>query len=83
MNLKQLRKRAGLRQVEAAVQLRVSQSAVSQWETGGCKPRADLLPKMVQLYRCTADELLAAPESKTVVYAYETDLNGLETEGNK
>lgn len=63
MNLKKLRKRAGLRQAEAAGFLGVTQSAVSQWETGSCRPRAYLLPEMARLYRCTADELLAVSDA--------------------
>lgn len=61
MNLKSLRKKAGLKQATAAAELGVTQSAVSQWESGVCRPRANLLSKMAQLYRCTADELLKAP----------------------
>ena len=60
MSFKKLRKRAGLRQAEAAARLEVTQSAVSQWESGSCRPRAGVLQKMALLYRCTADELLTA-----------------------
>ena len=64
MNLRKLRKKAGLNQAATARHLGVTQSAVSQWESGGCRPRAELVPKMAQLYRCTADELLAASTGK-------------------
>ena len=60
MNLKKLRKKAGLSQAEVAERLGVTQSAVSQWESGCCRPREEVLAKMAQIYQCTADELLAA-----------------------
>jgi len=65
MSLKKLRHRAGLRQTDTAALLGVTQSAVSQWESGNCRPKAELLPKMARIYRCTADELLAAQTGKT------------------
>ena len=51
----------GLTQECAAEKLRVSQSAVSMWETGESLPRAELLPKIAALYNCTVDDLLREP----------------------
>ena len=34
-------------------------SAVSKWERGLAKPRADKLPQLAKLYGCTIEELLA------------------------
>ena len=48
----------GLTQQEASSSLGVTQGAISLWETGGCQPRTELLPKIAALYNCTVDELL-------------------------
>ena len=46
-------------QREVAQQLGVKESAVSKWERGISKPRADKLPALARLYGCTIEELLA------------------------
>lgn len=46
-------------QREVAQALGVKESAVSKWERGLSKPRADKLPKIAQLYGCSIEELLA------------------------
>lgn len=55
--LAEVRKAAGLSQVEAARRLGVTQGALSQWESGTSLPRADKLPEIARLYGCTVDEL--------------------------
>ena len=45
-------------QREVAKALGVENSAVSKWERGINKPRADKLPQLAKLYGCTVDELL-------------------------
>ena len=55
--LKVLREQAGLSQAEVAAALNIQQSTVSMWETGENRPRAGLLPKLSELYRCTIDDL--------------------------
>jgi len=57
-SLKAYREKVGLLQAEAAEALGVTQGAVSSWECGGYMPRADLLPKIATLYKCTIDDLL-------------------------
>jgi transcriptional regulator with XRE-family HTH domain len=42
----------------------LERSTVAKWETDASKPRADLLPKIADLYNCTIDELLR--DDKTV-----------------
>lgn len=46
-------------QREVAQALGVKESAVSKWERGLAKPRADKLPQIAKLYGCTIEELLA------------------------
>lgn len=46
-------------QKEVALALDVGQSAVSKWEMGLTKPRADKLPALAKLYGCTIEELLS------------------------
>ncbi len=46
-------------QREVAKAVGVKESAVSKWERGIAKPRADKLPKLAELYGCTIEELLA------------------------
>lgn len=49
-------------QREVAKILGVQESAVSKWERGISKPRADKLPVLAKLYGCTIEELLASSE---------------------
>ena len=52
------REEAGLTQKQLAHLLGITQGAVSQWESGISKPRADTLKKLADLLNCTVDELL-------------------------
>ena len=47
-------------QREVARILGVKESAVSKWERGVSKPRADKLPMLAKLYGCNIEELLAS-----------------------
>ena len=51
-----LRKAAKLTQEEVAEKLGVTQSAVSQWETGLAAPSASLLPALLDLYGTSANQ---------------------------
>ena len=46
-------------QREVAKVIGVKESAVSKWERGLSKPRADKLPQLAKLYGCSIEELLA------------------------
>ena len=54
-----LRKVKGLTQSQLGERLNISFQAVSKWERGLAKPRADKLPQLAKLYGCTIEELLA------------------------
>lgn len=58
MNIKKAREKAGLTQQELADQLGIGQSAVAMWETGRAFPRADKLPALAKLFKCSIDTLL-------------------------
>lgn len=58
--LRELRKRAGLTQIEVAERMEVLQGAVSHWEQGLHLPTARNREKLAKLYGCTVEELLAA-----------------------
>lgn len=60
MKLKELRLRAGFRQIEVAEHLDVNQGAVSKWESGETKPSRKYRAKLAKLYNCTVDELLSS-----------------------
>ena len=59
------RKRLGMTQTQLAARLHVTDKAVSKWERGISKPRADKLPAIAKLYGCTIEELLtSSPNQK-------------------
>ena len=59
--LKDLRKKKGYSQEEAASRLNVVRQTVSKWEKGLSVPDADMLVKLAELYEVTVGELLGAP----------------------
>ena len=56
-NIKRLRRKAGLTQMQLAWHLNVEKNTVSMWETGCAKPSVDKLPLLAKLLGCTIDEL--------------------------
>lgn len=64
--MRERRLRGGIpTQREVAKILGVKESAVSKWERGISKPRADKLPAIAKLYGCTIEELLtSSPNQK-------------------
>lgn len=63
--IKILREARGLSQLDIAKEIKVSQSCIAKWESGGIYPRAQLLPKLAQILDCTIDEMFAAaPDEK-------------------
>lgn len=55
--LKELRRKSGLSQADVACVLGIQQPTVSMWETGENMPRASILPKLAELYRCNINDL--------------------------
>ena len=58
MNIKKAREKAGLTQQEFADKLGIGQSTVAMWETQGVLPRADKLPALAKILKCSIDTLL-------------------------
>lgn len=58
MTLKERRLSAGLQQRDVAKKLNVTETAVSNWETGKNRILAKHSKKLAKLYGCTVDELL-------------------------
>lgn len=58
MNIKSLRLKAGLTQVELAKKMNVDQAAVSRWESGNTKPLRKTHKKLARVLGCTIDELM-------------------------
>lgn len=64
-NIRTLRKRMGLTQVELAERLNVSQSTITSWENGTRRPDLDLLPILAQIFGVTIDVLLGRDQIVT------------------
>ncbi|MBQ8815211.1 MAG: AAA family ATPase [Lachnospiraceae bacterium] len=61
-----LRKNAGISQSELAKMLGVTNKAVSKWENGNAKPRADILRKIAFYFKISVEDLLTMREEKTM-----------------
>lgn len=62
MKIRDLRIAKNMSQCELAANCGVSQSVISQWETGTTLPRTRDLPDLAKVLGCSIDELFA-PES--------------------
>ena len=65
--LKDLRKQAGLTQVDVAEKLGISQPAYASWERGVKKPTQENLVKIAQILNVSVDYLVGNSEEKTDV----------------
>ncbi len=57
-NIRELRRRNRMTQLQLAEQLGITAQAVSKWETGHSAPDISLLPYIAELFGITIDELL-------------------------
>ena len=62
--LKDLRKQAGLTQVDVAEKLGISQPAFASWERGVKKPTQENLVKIAQVFNVSVDYLVGNLEEK-------------------
>ena len=58
--IKQLRIEKHLTQLDVSRLLKVSQSAISQWENGETSPRTKTMLKLSKILGCTPNDLLQA-----------------------
>ena len=63
--LKDLRKQAGLTQVDVAEELGISQPAYASWERGSKKPTQENLVKIAQILNVSVDYLVGNLKEKT------------------
>lgn len=60
--IKELRKARRMSQAELAEMLHITQTSVSQWETGKTEPSFDTLVKMSEIFGVTIDYILGSDE---------------------
>lgn len=58
MNLRDLRKRAGMKPSDLASKMAVDTTTITRWETGMRKPDINSLVKLSQILDCSIDDLL-------------------------
>ena len=74
-NIARLRKKAGISQEELAKNLKVSNQAVSKWESAKCCPDIELLPELSRFFGISIDELLIGEASIEANSANEENLD--------
>ena len=62
-NIREIRKKNGLNQIELAERVNVGQSAISQIENGQRTPSVKLLYKMAQALKVSVEELIEPKEA--------------------
>lgn len=62
-SLKGLREKQKMRQEDLAQEMHVDRSSVAKWETGESMPRAEKLPLLAKVLKCSIDELLSKDKS--------------------
>ncbi len=63
-NIKKLREKNGLTQLELADKLNVTRQAISNWETEKTQPDIDTLQKLAQIFEVSVEELIYGTERK-------------------
>lgn len=56
-NIQKLRNKLGVTQENLANLLKVDRSTVAMWETDKSMPRADKLPELAKILKCSIDDL--------------------------
>ena len=57
-NIKELRRRKQMTQLQLAERLGITAQAVSKWENGHSAPDISLLPKLSEMFGVTIEELI-------------------------
>ena len=64
MQIKTLRKRAGLTQTQLAEEIGTVRTAIANWESGRSNPKTTELPNLASALKCSIGELFETPESE-------------------
>lgn len=72
-NIKRLRLKADMEQLELADKLGVSNKTISSWECGRTEPRMGMIEKMCGILNCTKSDLL--DEQPTVIMGNSDSMN--------
>ncbi len=67
LGFKMLRLKAGLRQLDIAREIEVSENTVTKWETGRGSPDIELQAKLVKVLGCSETEVEKAFEGRTLI----------------
>ena len=72
MDMKELRKKAGLKAEEVAVKINVSISTLRNWEQGRTKPNlsVDQFVLLCKLYQCDIEDLNQASSESVSAFKY-------------
>ena len=62
VNIKALRLKRNLLQSDIAEKMNIDRSTVAKWETGATYPRADKLPELAKILRCSMNQLMKKSE---------------------
>lgn len=65
-NIRALRIRSGISQVELAKAMSVSKQCVSNWENDNVQPSIEMLEKLADYFRISTDQLLGRSAEQTV-----------------
>lgn len=73
LNIRKIRERKRITQESIAAQIGVTQSAVSQWESGNTMPTAQNIIDLARILGCTTDDILITDKEdkhsgKTKIY---------------
>lgn len=67
-NLKQLRRKMGLRQSDIANMVKVERSTVSNWECGVKQPSLNILVKLSEIYGVSLDKLVGINKTTPALF---------------
>lgn len=65
-NIRELRQRAGLNQVEFAKKMGITKQCVSNWENDNVVPSVDMLIKLADFFKTSTDYLLGRTTEKMI-----------------
>lgn len=68
MQIKALRKKAGLTQAQLAEEIGTIRTAIANWESGRSNPRAVELPNLAKALKCSIGELFETPEPEKAAF---------------